>query len=155
MRDGRSILTAVDDPELYQNEQRYFVSKLLLQLLVRRLIPALPDIVIASVNPGMCMTNLGRNVQFPTLNELWELLPEIPSLLFMRGAGRGATLVTSATRATESAEYWHVAKPAAAPSVFMAEMTGMKASKLYFDEVMALCEKLSPGSTSVLQAPQW
>ncbi|CAK9783091.1 NAD(P)-binding protein [Cutaneotrichosporon oleaginosum] len=151
LRANRPILTDFDDRALYIGHDRYFVSKLLLQLIVRRLIPALPRVVIASVNPGMCATNLMRDVSFSSLADLRELLPFAHIMPFMRGAGRGAAMVVLAAVAPESAEYWHVGVAASAPSVFMATMSGMRAGDQYFAEVMALCERVAPGSTAVLQ----
>ncbi|TXT10582.1 hypothetical protein VHUM_02087 [Vanrija humicola] len=54
------LVDAVDDPALYVNSERYFLSKLLLQLGVRRLIPALKGIRVVSTTPGLCRTGLAR-----------------------------------------------------------------------------------------------
>lgn len=151
VQEQRSILAAMDDDAVFESEKRYFLSKLLLQLVVRRLVPALPRVIIASVNPGLCSTNLMREVKFNSMQDVYDVLPFLPVLPFMRGAGRGATIVTSAVHAAESCEYWNVAQPAASPSVFMAQMTGMKACKQYFDEVLWLCGEVAPGSTAALQ----
>ncbi|BEJ11562.1 hypothetical protein CspHIS471_0200220 [Cutaneotrichosporon sp. HIS471] len=150
---GRSILADFDEAALYNSQERYYVSKLLLQLVVRRLIPALPRVVITSVNPGMCSTNLMRDVNLSSLADLLEVLPFGPMMPFMRGAGRGAAMLILAAIAEESAEYWHVGVASAAPSVFMATMSGMRAGDQYFAEVCALCENLAPGCTKVLQLP--
>lgn len=147
---NRSILSDFDDRALYDGQDRYFVSKLLLQLIVRRLIPALPRIVITSVNPGLCATNLIRDISFTTLAGLRELLPFAPVMPFMRGAGRGAAMLLLASVAEESVEYWHVGVAAASPSVFMATMSGMRAGDKYFAEVCELCDKVAPGSTAAL-----
>jgi hypothetical protein len=60
-------------------------------------------------------------------------------------------MLVLASLAQESGEYWHVGVPAAAPSVFMATMSGMRAGDQYFAEVVALCEKIVPGCAGVLE----
>lgn len=70
---------------------------------MRRLIPALPRIKLVSVNPGMCSSNLGRDVK-PSDVMNRQYLPLMFSVLFMRSAGRGATIVTSGAFAKESCE---------------------------------------------------
>jgi hypothetical protein len=66
-----------------------------LQMLIRRLIPALPEIVIVSVNPGLCGTNLGRNF------DMSFSLSKIPTMLWyisiMRKAEVGARNLTYAS----------------------------------------------------------
>lgn len=151
VNEGRSILEASDNEALYEGEKRYFLSKLLLQLVVRRLIPAMPRVVITSVNPGLCATNLSREVQLKSLQDVIDMLPFLSILPFMRSAARGATIVISGMHAKESCEYWNIGLPTAAPSVFMAQMTGMKASKQYTDEVFWMCGEIAPGSTAILQ----
>jgi hypothetical protein len=71
-------------------------------------------------------------------------------LPFIRGAGRGAAMLVLGAMAEESSEYWHRGVAAAAPSVFMATMSGMRAGEQYFGEVLALCEQVAPGCTAVL-----
>jgi hypothetical protein len=64
-------------------------------MLIRRLIPALPDIVIVSVNPGLCGTNLGRNF------DMSFSLSKIPTMIWyisiMRKAEVGARNLTYAS----------------------------------------------------------
>ncbi|RSH82780.1 uncharacterized protein EHS24_007775 [Apiotrichum porosum] len=141
-----SILAAYDDKSRFVCGDRYFESKLLLQLVIRQLIGDLPDIKIVAVNPGMCRSNLGR--EMTSIGMRIGII--INNYTLSRSAWNGAVNVTKAIEATESQEYWSDCAPAASSSVFLGSATGHAASKQYYHEVMAVLDKVSPGCTAPL-----
>ncbi|KAL1409138.1 hypothetical protein Q8F55_005965 [Vanrija albida] len=136
-----SLLRAVDDPAQYVNDERYFLSKLLLQLGVRRLLPALPGIRVVSTTPGLCKTGLAR-----------DYTEEEQAAMYghARSARDGATVVTSAIGSPKSEEFWADCKPTPSPSAFMHTPKGDAASAAYWAELLPLFESVAPGSTKVL-----
>lgn len=74
--------------------------QLLLQLVIRQLIGDLPDIKIVAVNPGMCRSNLGR--EMTSIGMRIGII--INNYTLSRSAWNGAVNVTKAIEATESQE---------------------------------------------------
>ncbi|WOO82602.1 Short chain dehydrogenase sol3 [Vanrija pseudolonga] len=139
-----SLVEAVDDPAQYVNDKRYFLSKLLLQLGVRRLLPALPGIRTVSTTPGLCMTGLARGYT--------EAEQQAMYARGARTAHDGAVAVTTAIFSPKSEEFWADCHATPSPSAFMHTPAGDAASAAYWAELLPLFEKIAPGSTGVLKA---
>ncbi|WWC99504.1 hypothetical protein V866_006407 [Kwoniella sp. B9012] len=147
---GQSILRAYNDEEKYFNPTRYFESKLLLQMLTRNLIKALPDITIINVNPGLAMTNLGR--EFNRKLSLSGMVGILWLVVNARTASKGARNLTSATAwQGGSQDYWSGCVPAASENVFLYSGKGYTATQVFYDEMLKEVEKISPGCTADLQ----
>lgn len=114
VKSGKSILGAFDDDAQYVNSERYYLSKvsapgspgymksthpspcrkLLLQTVIHNLIPALPNITISSVNPGLCTSRLARQFEFTWT--IAGILYAAPRYVLSRTSEAGARNVTTA-----------------------------------------------------------
>ncbi|WVQ79208.1 hypothetical protein IAT38_001304 [Cryptococcus sp. DSM 104549] len=146
----RSITAAFNDEKVYDNGSRYFQSKLLLQMVTRTLISALPDVNIINVNPDMARTNLGRDFNFNLSLKTFKMV-----MLFIfnsRSAGNAArNLTTAVANATESHDYWSEGVPSYSESAYLTSKNGIDATKQFYEEIVAEVEKVSPGSSTGLK----
>lgn len=145
------------------------MGQLLLQMMIRKLLPAIPYQLV-SVSPGLCRSNLGRDLQFPKAPSgialgIWFLTTARSAEVDARNISHAIfaddsyevspSQVTSVRYASANGrsprQYWSECQPKAAPSMFMASETGMEATELYWREMLAVLEKVSPGSTSWLK----
>ncbi|ORX40650.1 hypothetical protein BD324DRAFT_606505 [Kockovaella imperatae] len=131
---------------------RYMETKLLLQMSVRNLIQALPDITIIAVNPGLCKTSFGRH-----FGRSWTSPSHWGTMLWMTviartGEAGARNLIHAAVGDFESVEYFTCAEPAASPSTFMPKATGLAVIKQYWGELLEEMEKARPGCTKSLQS---
>ncbi|WVQ79209.1 hypothetical protein IAT38_001305 [Cryptococcus sp. DSM 104549] len=144
-----SIIATFNDARTYDNGKRYFQSKLLLQMITRTLITALPDISIINVNPGLARTNLGREMTF---NLSLKTVRVVFWFIFnARGAGKAArNLTTAVANAKESHDFWSEGHPTYSESAYLLSKNGLDATKQFFAEAVAEVEKISPGCTTGL-----
>ncbi|WVW82110.1 hypothetical protein I302_104115 [Kwoniella bestiolae CBS 10118] len=146
---GQGIINAYNDESKYRNPTRYYESKQLLQMLSRTLIKRLPTITIINTNPGLAMTNLGRefNIGFSPRaigGIIWFLL-------FARSAGKAARcLTTTAAWQGGSQDYWSEGVPAASENTYLYSGKGIRATQLFYDEMLKELEKISPECTTEL-----
>ncbi|CAD6574708.1 MAG: hypothetical protein TREMPRED_001208 [Tremellales sp. Tagirdzhanova-0007] len=146
-----SIIAAMnDETRLAKNHRiQYTESKVLLQMIVRRLITAMPQTTIISVNPGLCQTNLQRSYSFAwnyavLSSALWRWC-------LYRTSENGARNVThAAVLGKDSSEYWTSCEPSASPSPFLASGTGATATIKFWREVLKEMESIASGCTGGL-----
>jgi hypothetical protein len=116
LKEEGSIVNWADSEDKYDNTSRYFLSKvihvlslcgdryslgqLLLQMAIRAMLP-LSTVNIVSVNPGLCRSNLGRDMQFSGLKGIGTA---IWFLTTARSPETGARNVTHAMFAKDSYE---------------------------------------------------
>ncbi|ORY33514.1 hypothetical protein BCR39DRAFT_580890 [Naematelia encephala] len=146
---GRSILGDFNDEAKYVNSTRYMQSKLLLQMITRTLVPILDGITLVNVNPGMCLTSLGREMEFPfSLRTIYE----VSWYLFnVRSASKGARNLSTAVAFTkESCDYWSNCKIHPSECTYLTTATGIKAQAVFYAEVLEELEKIAPGCTKVI-----
>ncbi|KAK6905524.1 hypothetical protein I203_106353 [Kwoniella mangroviensis CBS 8507] len=150
LQNGQSIISAYNDEGKYHNPTRYYESKLLLQILSRNLIKTLPDITTINVNPGLAMTNLGRDFNL-------SLSPSgIVGILWFvanaRSASKAARNLTSAAAwQGGSQDYWSECVPTASENTYLYSGKGLKATQVFYDEMLKEVEKINPGCTKDLQ----
>ncbi|WRT64002.1 uncharacterized protein IL334_000929 [Kwoniella shivajii] len=150
---NESIVKAYNDAGKYQNPKRYFESKLLLQMTTRSLIKYLPSISTINVNPGLAMTNLGRE-WVPIIT--FETFRTIVWVMFnTRTVGKAARNLTSAAAwQGGSQDYWTGGVPAASENLYLYSGKGVKATQQFFEEMLEEVEKISPGCTSDISLKQ-
>ncbi|WRT64003.1 uncharacterized protein IL334_000930 [Kwoniella shivajii] len=146
---GRSIIEAYNDASIYNNGKRYFESKLLLQMITRSMIKQIPSINTINVNPGLAMTNLGRDFNFSvSFKTVYEV---VWFLLNARSAGKAARNLTSAAAwGGGSQDYWSECGPAASENMYLYSAKGLKATQLFYEEMVKEVNKISPGCTNNL-----
>ncbi|KAK6909522.1 hypothetical protein I203_103542 [Kwoniella mangroviensis CBS 8507] len=150
LKDNKSIVGAFNekDGDWYNNKQIYGISKLLLQMITRSLIPSLPDINIITVSPGLAITNLGRDFNF---NLAFYIFGAPFMLLNARSAEKGARNVSSAVaQADQSYDYWAECGPSYSESSWLSSGNGIKAAKAFYQEMIGEVDKISPGATKDL-----
>ncbi|WWC58408.1 uncharacterized protein I303_100948 [Kwoniella dejecticola CBS 10117] len=141
---GQSVVAAYNDEETYYNPTRYYESKFLLQMITRSLINSLPDMSIINVNPGLAMTNLGRDfrfgLSFKTAYEIgWFVVNA-------RSASKAARNLTSAAAwKGGSQDYWSECVPTPSENLYMYSGKGVKATSVFYQEMLEEIEKISPG----------
>jgi retinol dehydrogenase-12 len=128
---------------------RYNVSKLLEILAIRELAPAMtasgkPKVVLNTLTPGFCHSELMRHALFPL-----NLLAWIGKLLIARKTEMGSrTLVWAASAGEEShGEYMVDCKPRA-PSKWVTSEKGKKTQSRFYGELLAYLEAIEPGVTN-------
>ncbi|KAA8573619.1 hypothetical protein MFRU_001g04150 [Monilinia fructicola] len=141
-----SIITALKNPKLQQD--RYNVSKLLEILIIRELAPRLsksekPPIVLNTLTPGFCHSELMRHAQFPLNVFAW-----IGKLLLARTTEVGSrTLVAAAAAGEESHGVYMADCAVSEPSKYVRSEKGKNAQIRVYAEVMEALEKIAPGIT--------
>ncbi|WWD19573.1 hypothetical protein CI109_104034 [Kwoniella shandongensis] len=149
LKQGTPIISSFNDASTYKNGLRYAQSKLLLQMLTRSLIPALPDLAIINTNPGMARTNLGRDFDFtPTLATIRIVFSFVFNARSAANAARNIS--TAVANSTDSHDYWSEGVPYPSQNVFLTTGTGVRATKQFYEEMLAEVEKIAPGVTKTL-----
>ncbi|KAK8853147.1 hypothetical protein IAR55_003848 [Kwoniella newhampshirensis] len=147
---GVPFVKAFNDPDTYDNPNRYAHSKLLLQMMTRALMPALPDMVVINVNPGLARTNLGREFDLSFSFALIRMI--IWFMVNSRSAAKAArSLTTAVAYGKESEDYWSECVPTPVENTYLNSGKGIRATRLFFQEMLAEAEKISPGITKTLE----
>lgn len=127
---------------------RYNVSKLLEILVIRELAPAMtapgkPKVVLNTLTPGFCHSELMRHAMFPLNFLAW-----LGKLLVARKTEMGSrTLVWAASAGEEShGEYMVDCKPRE-PSKWVGSEKGKATQKRFYEELLAYLEDIEPGVT--------
>lgn len=127
---------------------RYNVSKLLEILTIRELAPAMtasgkPKVIINTLTPGFCHSELMRHAMFPL-----NLIAWIGKLLLARTTEMGSrTLVAAAAAGEETHGVYMVDCKAKEPSKWVLSEKGRATQKRFYDELLATLEKIQPGLT--------
>ncbi|ORY23112.1 hypothetical protein BCR39DRAFT_363431 [Naematelia encephala] len=146
---GTSLIAVLNDKENYENAKRYGVSKVLLQMVTRSLIQALPHLRIINTNPGLSRTNIGRELQMKMSLSMIRMI--IWFISNSRSAYSGAKNITTAVvNSTDSVDYWSECTPSPSENTFLATGEGYRATKFAFKQISAECEKIAPGCTAGL-----
>ncbi|WWC86068.1 uncharacterized protein L201_000939 [Kwoniella dendrophila CBS 6074] len=148
IKNHENIIRNYNDENKYHNPSRYFESKLLLQMLTRMSIKHFPkEISTINVNPGLAMTNLGRDFHFGfSFKTVYEV---VWFLLNARSPKRAARNLTSAVVWNGgSQDYWSECKPAFSENTYLYSGNGILATEQFYQEMRQEVEKLSPGCTS-------
>ncbi|QSZ34550.1 hypothetical protein DSL72_006144 [Monilinia vaccinii-corymbosi] len=139
-----SILTALKNPKLQQD--RYNVSKLLEILIIRELAPRLsesekPSIILNTLTPGFCHSELMRHAVFPLNVFAW-----IGKSLLARTTEMGSrTLVAAAAAGKESHGAYMVDCAVSEPSKYVRSEKGKNAQMRVYAEIMEVLEEIEPG----------
>lgn len=141
-----SIFEALRSPK-YQSD-RYNVSKLLEILVVRQLAPLLtssprPNVVLNTLTPGFCHSELMRHAVFPL-----NVLAWIGKMTIGRTTEAGSRTLVEAAAAGEETHgvYMTDCKPGEV-SRWVRSDDGVKAQKKVFDELMQILDTIEPGIT--------
>jgi hypothetical protein len=149
-------------------------------MVIRHLIPAMPNVTIISTNPGLCYSRLGREIKFGF--NLASIGMAMWFVMTARPASAGArTIVWSAVEAPDEScevsqalrDFCHVAITWSLPkagsngaadeqystqchfhyfeSPFLSTLTGMRTAEGFYHEVMDELERVAPGCTKALQ----
>lgn len=152
-RDAPSILQALKGPADMYN--RYGDTKLLQLLLVRELAKALdgassgptqkqPRVVLNTLNPGLCRSDLFRNAPWPYT---WVLY--VSMRLIARTAEMGSRNLLAAATAAEDTHGKYISDCTVwEPSRFVRSPEGADAQRRVFAELLDELEKIEPGVTS-------
>ncbi|RAL61592.1 hypothetical protein DID88_009630 [Monilinia fructigena] len=140
------ILAALKNHKLQQD--RYNVSKLLEILIIRELAPRLsksekPSIILNTLTPGFCNSELMRHALFPLNVFAW-----IGKSLLARTTEVGSrTLVAAAAAGEESHGTYMVDCAVSEPSKYVRSEKGKNAQMRVYVEVMEALEKIQQGIT--------
>lgn len=146
-RDAPSILETLRGP--FDMDSRYGDSKLLQVLLARELASELtastkPRIILNTVNPGLCRSNLFRNISWP---QSWVV--KLGFALLARTSEMGSrTLVAGATAPGETHSACMSDCRIHPESRFVRSEEGARVQKKVFDELLAILEGIQPGLRS-------
>ncbi|OAP61835.1 hypothetical protein AYL99_04038 [Fonsecaea erecta] len=148
------ILQTLSNPKKADMKARYFLSKLIVMLLVKYLASMLqkaaekdptnkPLVVINNVAPGLCKTNLFQSFASP------------PTKVLLRVVGRSSehgarTLVHGATAGTESHGQYLSECRVKPYSAFVKSAEGDQTAKRIWQELCAVYEEVKPGCTREL-----
>ncbi|KAM3084232.1 hypothetical protein ACMFMG_001663 [Clarireedia jacksonii] len=147
-RKAPNLMEALRDPNSDYQQDRYNLSKLLEILLVRELAPKLansgkPPVILNTLTPGFCHSELMRNAVFPL-----NVLAWIGKALIARTTEVGSrTLVAAAAAGEESHGQYMVDCKVDQPSKWVRSEEGMKVQKRVYEEVMLALEQVQPGIT--------
>ncbi|PVF95998.1 NAD(P)-binding protein [Serendipita vermifera] len=153
-RNAPDILTALNDESSFDSHDRYHLTKFLTVVLTRRLASSSfwtseghskDDIVVCSVNPGLCRTELLRNMSGMARTILYAL--------FARPATEGAKNYVWASLTDEIPPGRYVSQCRVAKTFGMANtLEGEQVEKKVWDEVAALVQKMAPETAPVWNA---
>jgi len=144
------IFPALSNPAAKNQSDRYNTSKLIEILVIRELAPlvnssrgAEEEIILNTLTPGFCHSDLARNAAFP-----FSLVVRIGKFLVARSTEMGSrTLVSAALAGKDShgkymadCEIWH-------PSAWVTSNHGAKTQKKVYSELMDILEGIHPGIT--------
>ncbi|KIX98477.1 uncharacterized protein Z520_05778 [Fonsecaea multimorphosa CBS 102226] len=148
------ILKTLSDPKKADMKARYFLSKLIVMLLVKYLASMLtkaadkdpankPLVVINNVAPGLCKTNLFQNFATPPTKALVRIIG--------RSSEHGArTLVHGATAGRETHGQYLSECRVKPYSAFVKSAEGDQTARRIWQELSALYEEVKPGCTQEL-----
>ncbi|WWC99503.1 hypothetical protein V866_006406 [Kwoniella sp. B9012] len=150
--DGRAIIGTFNDKEKYVTATVYIQSKLLLQMLTRSLIKPLAslNISVINVNPGLTITNLASEAKTKMSLQLISLI--IWVLANARRAKIAARNITSASAwKGGSQDYWSSCVPTPSENTWLYSYKGIRATEIFYKEMIQEVEKISPGCTADLK----
>ena len=143
-RDAPSVFEALRGND--QPTDRYNVTKLLQVLVVRELAAEMdkagaPRVVLNALTPGLCRTDLFREVPFPV-----NLLFAVGLLAIGRTPEMGSRNILKAATAGEETHGNYIGDCALVPvSSFVRSPEGEEAQKKVFKELLFILEKARPG----------
>jgi len=128
------------------NEDRYNTSKLLTILITRQMaqeMGAHSPVILNSLNPGLCRTDLFRHA--PTF---LSIIIRTGLLLLGRTSEMGSrTLLAAAVAGEKSHGQYMDACELASPSTFVTSDEGRRVQPVVYEQLMALLEDIEPGVT--------
>lgn len=147
-RSATDIFAALSDAASKYQADRYNTSKLLEILIVRELAqattnPSKPLVIINTVNPGYCISELQRHAT-PVLYFFLKL----GGLILARTTEAGSrTLFAGAVAGEESHGMYMSDCKAKEPSAFVRSEDGLKTQKRVYEQLLKLLEDVEPGIT--------
>jgi retinol dehydrogenase 12 len=130
----------------YIQDDRYNTSKLLDVMLTRELARRLDSlennpIIVNSINPGLCKSELFRHAKFPL-----NMVIRIGSFLLARSTEMGSrTLVAGAVAGKESHGKYMDSCKVHTPSPYVESEEGNRMQAKLFTELMAVLDGIEPG----------
>ena len=158
------IFDALKDPQHARMDDRYNVSKLLEVLCVREIARQHPypkslPFLINTVNPGLCHSELGRNMSglrsfvFEALKSLVARSTEAGSRTYVRAAEMGIRLDSGDEDSGEKCHGAYMSNcQVAEPSPFVRSEEGQAVQKSVWSELAEKLEKIEPGILKNLEA---
>lgn len=146
-----AIFPALSDPAAKNQYDRYPTSKLIEILIVRELGPLVNNvskegkgkIILNTLTPGLCHSDLSRNSKFP-----FTLVVAISKFLVARTTEVGSRTLVSAAVAGEESHGQYMADCAVFhPSKWVTGEKGAKAQGKVYAELMSILENIQPGVT--------
>jgi len=148
-RSAPDIFLALDDQAARYQSDRYNTSKLLEILIVRELAQALTassksgtvDVILNTLTPGFCYSDLMRHATFPL-----SFLGWIGKLAIGRTTEVGSrTLVAAAVAGRESHGMYMVDCKVRDPSQFVLSDEGREVQRRVYGELLQLLDRIQPG----------
>jgi NAD(P)-dependent dehydrogenase (short-subunit alcohol dehydrogenase family) len=150
-RSAPDIFSALSDTASIYQADRYNTSKLLEIMAVRELAQAItnsgkPFVIINTVNPGYCISELQRNAP-PILYFFLQL----GALLLARTTEIGSrTLFAGAVAGEESHGMYMSECKVKQPSAFVSSEDGAKSQKKVYEQLLNILEGVVPGISKII-----